>query len=57
MRLDNLEEWFAAGALAVAAGSSLCSREDIEASRFDAIRERAACYAAAREGLPRAPSP
>ena len=57
VRLDNLEEWFAAGALAVAAGSSLCSREDIEAGRFDAIRERAARYAAAREGLPRPPSP
>jgi 2-dehydro-3-deoxyphosphogluconate aldolase/(4S)-4-hydroxy-2-oxoglutarate aldolase len=42
--LDNLAEWFAAGATAVAAGTSLCSRDDITAGRFEAIRDRAARF-------------
>ena len=42
--LDNIADWFAAGATAVAAGTSLCSRDDIVARRFDAIREQAARF-------------
>jgi 2-dehydro-3-deoxyphosphogluconate aldolase / (4S)-4-hydroxy-2-oxoglutarate aldolase len=47
---ENVGEWLAAGALAVAAGGSLCPAEDIAADRFDAIRERARRFAAQRPG-------
>jgi len=43
----NLEEWFGAGAVAVGAGSELCSADDIAAGRFDDIEARAREYAEA----------
>lgn len=54
--IGNVGEWFAAGAIAVAAGGSLCPRSDIASGRFGAIRERAARFtsaAARRRGLTR----
>ncbi|MQA75800.1 MAG: bifunctional 4-hydroxy-2-oxoglutarate aldolase/2-dehydro-3-deoxy-phosphogluconate aldolase, partial [Solirubrobacterales bacterium] len=48
----NLGEWFAAGAIAVAAGGSLCPRSDIASGRFDAIRERAARFTSAAAAHP-----
>lgn len=38
---DNLGEWFAAGALAVGAGSALCPKDWIAAERYDDITDRA----------------
>jgi 2-dehydro-3-deoxyphosphogluconate aldolase / (4S)-4-hydroxy-2-oxoglutarate aldolase len=49
---DNLGEWFAAGAIAVAAGGSLCPRSDIASGRFGAIRERAARFTSAAAATP-----
>ncbi|WP_455357019.1 bifunctional 4-hydroxy-2-oxoglutarate aldolase/2-dehydro-3-deoxy-phosphogluconate aldolase [Streptomyces sp. SYSU K217416] len=44
---DNLSDWFAAGALAVGAGSELCSSADIAAGRWSALTERAQAFTAA----------
>ncbi|MFE2088583.1 bifunctional 4-hydroxy-2-oxoglutarate aldolase/2-dehydro-3-deoxy-phosphogluconate aldolase [Streptomyces sp. NPDC059460] len=44
---DNLSDWFAAGALAVGAGSELCSSADIAAGRWAALTERAQAFTAA----------
>ena len=38
---DNVDEWFAAGAYAVGAGSALCPRDWAEDGRFNDITERA----------------
>lgn len=39
--VDNVGEWFAAGAFAVGAGSELCSAADIAAQRWGRIEENA----------------
>jgi 2-dehydro-3-deoxyphosphogluconate aldolase/(4S)-4-hydroxy-2-oxoglutarate aldolase len=49
---DNLGDWLAAGAIAVGAGSELCSAADIAAGRFDAIQAGAERFAAALEARP-----
>ena len=46
---SNLREWLDAGVIAVGAGSELCARADIEAGRFDLIKERAQRFRAAVE--------
>lgn len=38
---DNLAEWFTVGAVAVGAGSDLCSGADLAAGRFDLVEEKA----------------
>ena len=52
----NLVEWFAAGAVAVGAGSELCPPAWAKAGRFDDISAQArsfvAAVAAARQGQP-----
>jgi 2-dehydro-3-deoxyphosphogluconate aldolase/(4S)-4-hydroxy-2-oxoglutarate aldolase len=45
---DNVREWIAAGAIAVGAGSELCSATDIRAGRFDAIEANARQFSDAR---------
>jgi 2-dehydro-3-deoxyphosphogluconate aldolase/(4S)-4-hydroxy-2-oxoglutarate aldolase len=45
--VENIPEWFRAGALAVGAGASLCAADDIAAGDFAVIRERAAHFTAA----------
>lgn len=42
--LDNVAAWFAAGAVAVGAGSQLCPKDWIAAGRFDDITVRAQEY-------------
>jgi 2-dehydro-3-deoxyphosphogluconate aldolase/(4S)-4-hydroxy-2-oxoglutarate aldolase len=42
---ENVAEWFAAGAVAVGAGSELCPRAWAEEGRFDDITERAREFA------------
>lgn len=42
--LDNIAAWFAAGAVAVGAGSQLCPKDWIAAGRFDDITLRAEEY-------------
>ncbi len=46
---DNLVDWFAAGAVAVGAGSQLCPRAWAEAGRFDDITEQAKDFVKAIE--------
>jgi 2-dehydro-3-deoxyphosphogluconate aldolase/(4S)-4-hydroxy-2-oxoglutarate aldolase len=45
----NIREWIAAGAVAVGAGSELCSATDIQTERFDAIEAKAREFTAAHE--------
>jgi 2-dehydro-3-deoxyphosphogluconate aldolase/(4S)-4-hydroxy-2-oxoglutarate aldolase len=47
--VDNVADWFAAGAFAVGAGSSLCPRNLAEEGRFDEITERAEAFVKAVE--------
>jgi 2-dehydro-3-deoxyphosphogluconate aldolase/(4S)-4-hydroxy-2-oxoglutarate aldolase len=47
--VDNVADWFAAGAFAVGAGSSLCPRNLAEEGRFDKITERAEAFVKAVE--------
>jgi 2-dehydro-3-deoxyphosphogluconate aldolase/(4S)-4-hydroxy-2-oxoglutarate aldolase len=51
---DNIKDWLAAGAVAVGAGSELCSSAAMAAGRWDDIeataRRFAAAYRAARDG-------
>ena len=44
VRIDNIAEWFAAGAVAVGAGGSLCPRAFAEAGEFDKITDLARQY-------------
>lgn len=44
VQVDNIAEWFAAGAVAVGAGGSLCPRAWAEAGEFGKISERARQY-------------
>lgn len=44
VRIDNIAEWFAAGAVAVGAGGSLCPRAFAEAGEFDKITDLACQY-------------
>lgn len=44
VRVENIADWFAAGAVAVGAGGSLCPRPFAEAGQFDMISERARLY-------------
>jgi Entner-Doudoroff aldolase len=44
VRIDNIADWFAAGAVAVGAGGSLCPRAFAEAGEFDKITELARHY-------------
>ena len=43
----NMDAWFSAGAVAVGAGSELCSAADIAAERWDTLTENARAFAAA----------
>lgn len=43
---DNLDQWLSVGAVAVGAGSELCSTADLEQGRFEKIEERAAAFSA-----------
>lgn len=45
--VDNLHEWFAAGALAVGVGGELVSRQDFTESRYDEVTRRAVEFAEA----------
>jgi 2-dehydro-3-deoxyphosphogluconate aldolase/(4S)-4-hydroxy-2-oxoglutarate aldolase len=45
---DNLREWLDAGAVAVGAGSELCSAADIAAGAFNSIEANAAACVRAR---------
>jgi len=42
--LENIGDWFAAGAVAVGAGSELCPTALAKAGRFEAITERATAF-------------
>lgn len=42
--LDNIADWFEAGAVAVGAGSALCPRKWAEEGRFDEITSRARAF-------------
>lgn len=44
---DNVADWFAAGAVALGAGSELASAKDIQAADFAGIREKAGSFVAA----------
>jgi 2-dehydro-3-deoxyphosphogluconate aldolase/(4S)-4-hydroxy-2-oxoglutarate aldolase len=44
---DNVDDWFAAGAIAVGAGGELASAKDIRAGDFDGIREKGRGFVAA----------
>ncbi|MCD4673137.1 MAG: bifunctional 4-hydroxy-2-oxoglutarate aldolase/2-dehydro-3-deoxy-phosphogluconate aldolase, partial [Anaerolineaceae bacterium] len=44
VRIENIAAWFAAGAVAVGAGGSLCPRALAEAGEFDKISDRARLY-------------
>lgn len=43
---DNLETWFAAGAIAVGAGGDLLSGADLAAGRYDEVERKARLFAA-----------
>lgn len=43
---ENLDQWLSVGAVAVGAGSELCSTADLEQGRFEQIEERAAAFSA-----------
>ncbi len=45
--IDNVGEWFAAGVVAVGAGSELCPTQWAKEGRFEAISQRAAEFVAA----------
>ncbi len=47
VNIDNVADWFSAGAIAVGAGSTLCPRSWAEEGRFDEITERAQSFVAA----------
>jgi 2-dehydro-3-deoxyphosphogluconate aldolase / (4S)-4-hydroxy-2-oxoglutarate aldolase len=47
VQLDNLVEWFAAGAFAVGAGTDLCPPEALRRGDYGAVTERAREYVAA----------
>ncbi len=49
---DNLGDWFAAGAVAVGAGSELCSPAAMAAGRWDEIEATARRFAAALDAVP-----
>jgi len=44
VNLENIAQWFAAGAVAVGAGSALCPRAWAEEGRFDEIVDRAKAF-------------
>ena len=44
--LDNLADWFAAGAFAVGAGSALIPKDAVRDGRWDAVTARAEAFAA-----------
>ncbi|RNE67242.1 bifunctional 4-hydroxy-2-oxoglutarate aldolase/2-dehydro-3-deoxy-phosphogluconate aldolase [Cryobacterium tepidiphilum] len=41
---DNIDEWFAAGAIAVGAGSDLVSAADLAADRYDEVERKARLF-------------
>lgn len=43
---DNIDDWFAAGAIAVGAGSDLVSSADLATGRYDEIQRKAGLFAA-----------
>ncbi|MCB9453059.1 MAG: hypothetical protein H6672_16605 [Anaerolineaceae bacterium] len=45
--VDNVADWFAAGVVAVSAGSELCPSQWVKESRFDEIKSRVQLFAAA----------
>lgn len=47
VNLDNVADWFSAGAIAVGVGSALCPRIWVEEGRFDKITESAQSFVAA----------
>ena len=47
VQIDNLGEWFAAGAFAVGAGTDLCPPDALRRGDFGAVTERARAYVAA----------
>ena len=49
VNLENIEQWFAAGAVAVGAGSALCPGAWAKEGRFDDITDRARAFARAVE--------
>ncbi|MDX9866227.1 MAG: bifunctional 4-hydroxy-2-oxoglutarate aldolase/2-dehydro-3-deoxy-phosphogluconate aldolase [Anaerolineaceae bacterium] len=44
VQVENIADWFAAGAVAVGAGGALCPRPFAEAGQFEMISERARLY-------------
>lgn len=48
---ENLREWFVAGAVAVGAGSELCSAADLGRGDFAAVETKARRFSAARSAL------
>lgn len=53
VKLDNVDDWFAAGAFAVGAGSNLCPKTLAEQGRFNEITEIAGAFVTAVDSVHR----
>jgi 2-dehydro-3-deoxyphosphogluconate aldolase/(4S)-4-hydroxy-2-oxoglutarate aldolase len=44
VKAENVKDWFAAGVIAVGAGSELCPKQLAQEGKFDEITQKAAEY-------------